>query len=152
MQGGTKGKILYIKRLSLVTTRILCFCVQSSLGRTTRTFWAATVRVPEENSYYLLFEHRTMGKALDKPWWRYKVEIGMVLVLFVGGNGKEQLLQPNRFRCCRMWGMGISTLGSRSKRKQIERGEKSHMVLEKHPHLGTSWRNLVSWHSHRRQQ
>ena len=125
MQGGTKGKILYIKRLSLVTTRILCFCVQSSLGRTTRTFWAATVRVPEENIYYLLFEHRTLGKHLANLGEGTRMRSGsVVLVLFVGGNGKEQLLQPNRFRCCRMWGMGISTLGSRSKRKQIEKGWK----------------------------
>ena len=59
------------------------------------------------------------------------MEIWVVLVRFVGGNGHEQLLQPNCFRCCRVGGLGISTQGSRSeKREHIGRDEKTHMVFD----------------------
>jgi len=66
-----------MKRLSLVTTRILCF----------RGFIRLLGGRRELSELPLL--HRLA---------RY-MEIWEVLVLFVGGNGQEQLLQPNCFRC-----------------------------------------------------
>ena len=72
MQGKRKGRILYMKILSFVTTRIICFRVQSSLGRTTRTFWAATVTVPEKNIIYPPFYNwARIGQTLVKVQsWR----------------------------------------------------------------------------------
>ena len=104
--------IWYLLQNNFVHEKIIVGHNQNSLFSRSVIFWENNKNFLSCHCYtawrrkHLLSSFVTGGpQALDKPWWRYIMEIWMVLVLFVGSNGKEQLLQPNCFRCCRVWGM-----------------------------------------------